>query len=239
MKYQTITNETGATERAVFYWLCGSHEDTGKFSETLKHRLPEQTWTLYACRVEDWNCDLSPWPVRNVDKLGDFAGEGRRTLAELVHIVHETQSETVEESAVRRFVGGYSLAGLFALWALYETELFDGAASCSGSLWFPGWREYATARSLPRRVSVYLSLGRREPQTKHPLMTRVGEETQRQYERLQCDPNAENIAFHWNDGGHFSDPAGRMAAGFAWLAKENRGHDLIEKDDRGKTENDP
>lgn len=70
-------------------------------------------------------------------------------------------------------------------------------------------------------------------------MAHVGEETQRQYERLQCDPNAENIAFHWNDGGHFSDPAGRMAAGFAWLAKENRGHDLIEKDDRGKTENDP
>ena len=218
MQYQTITNETGATERAAFYWLCGSHEDPVKFSETLKHRLPDQTWTLYACRVEDWNRDLSPWPVRNVDKLGDFAGEGRRTLEQLIHTVRQTQAETGDSAQLRRFVGGYSLAGLFALWALYETDMFDGTAACSASLWFPCWREYAATHTLPRRADVYLSLGRREPQTKHPLMARVGEEQQRQYERLQCDPNAENIAFHWNDGGHFSDPAGRMAAGFAWLA---------------------
>ena len=220
MQYQTITNETGATERAVFYWLCGSHEDTGKFFETLKHRLPDQTWTLYACRVEDWNRDLSPWPVRNVDKLGDFAGEGRRTLEQLIHTVRQTQAETGDSAQLRRFVGGYSLAGLFALWALYETELFDGAASCSGSLWFPCWREYAATHSLPRRADVYLSLGRREVRTKHPLMAKVEGEMQAQMERLQNDPNAETVSFVWNDGGHFTDPEGRMARGFQWLAEQ-------------------
>ena len=49
-------------------------------------------------------------------------------------------------------------------------------------------------------------------------MAKVEGEMQAQMERLQNDPNAETVSFVWNDGGHFSDPAGRMAAGFAWLA---------------------
>ncbi len=38
-----------------------------------------------------------------------------------------------------RGIAGYSLAGLFALWAVYQTGLFDRAASVSGSLWFDGF----------------------------------------------------------------------------------------------------
>ncbi|ERL11412.1 hypothetical protein HMPREF1248_0438 [Coriobacteriaceae bacterium BV3Ac1] len=32
------------------------------------------------------------------------------------------------------YISGYSLAGLFALWSLYQTDIFKGAACVSGSL---------------------------------------------------------------------------------------------------------
>ena len=130
----------------------------------------------------------------------------------------ESGGDPVAKSALERDIA--ALTDALAVLHKYakETKSLLDPKTCADVMRFDDTPEYAAARSLPRRASVYLSLGRREPQTKHPLMARVGEETQRQYERLQCDPNAENIAFHWNDGGHFSDPAGRMAAGFAWLA---------------------
>ncbi len=35
-----------------------------------------------------------------------------------------------------------AISGLFALWALYRTDFFAGAVSASGSVWFPGFREF-------------------------------------------------------------------------------------------------
>ena len=34
---------------------------------------------------------------------------------------------------------GYSLGGLFALWAVCQREAFSQCACLSGSLWYPGW----------------------------------------------------------------------------------------------------
>ncbi|MDY2610537.1 MAG: alpha/beta hydrolase-fold protein [Oscillospiraceae bacterium] len=40
-----------------------------------------------------------------------------------------------------RGIAGYSLAGLFALYAIYQTDLFSRVGSMSGSLGFPGIKE--------------------------------------------------------------------------------------------------
>ena len=45
-------------------------------------------------------------------------------------------------------IAGYSLAGLFALYALYKTDAFTRVASMSGSLWFPGIMGIPAALSL-------------------------------------------------------------------------------------------
>ena len=56
----------------------------------------------------------------------------------------------------RRFLCGYSLAGLFALWAVYQTDFFAGTAAVSPSVWYPGWLGYAEEhRALT--PAVYLS----------------------------------------------------------------------------------
>lgn len=57
---------------------------------------------------------------------------------------------------------GYSLAGLFALWTAYETDIFSAIASCSGSLWFEQWDEYVLHHQIKHESNIYLSLGGKE-----------------------------------------------------------------------------
>jgi predicted alpha/beta superfamily hydrolase len=65
-----------------------------------------------------------------------------------------------------RGVAGYSLSGLFALWALWQTDVFERAASASGSLWFPGFIDYARERTMTATPdAAYLSLGKKETKT--------------------------------------------------------------------------
>ena len=62
-----------------------------------------------------------------------------------------------------RGIAGYSLAGLFALYAICQTDLFSHVDSISGSLWFPGMKEYIFSHE-PKRCPdcMYFSLGDKE-----------------------------------------------------------------------------
>ena len=74
---------------------------------------------------------------------------------------------------VRIILGGYSLAGLFALWASTQTALFSGVAAASPSVWFPGWMEFEQQHTIQAQ-RVYLSLGDKEEHTKNTIMAAVG-----------------------------------------------------------------
>ena len=63
--------------------------------------------------------------------------------------------------SVKIILGGYSLAGLFALWASTQTNLFYGIAAASPSVWFPGWMEFEQQHPVQAQ-HIYLSLGDRE-----------------------------------------------------------------------------
>jgi predicted alpha/beta superfamily hydrolase len=113
-------------------------------------------------------------------------------------------------------IGGYSLAGFFALWAAYQTDMFMGAVAASPSVWFPGWIEYAQSHQV-KAGSVYLSLGDKEEKTRNPVMRTVGDNIRRQYELLQADPGCSDCILEMNQGNHFKEPDIRTAKGFAWL----------------------
>ena len=82
-----------------------------------------QSFCLKAVRVHEWNDDLSPWPAPAVFGNDNFGGCAARTLRFL-------QEEVLPGGTFRQaFIGGYSLAGLFALWAGYQTEYFAGFAA--------------------------------------------------------------------------------------------------------------
>jgi xylulokinase len=111
-------------------------------------------------------------------------------------------------------LGGYSLAGLFALWASYQSDRFEGIAAASPSVWFPGWIAYATEYK-PQADFVYLSLGDKEEKARNPLMAQVGNAIRKQKEILK--EQGMNTILEWNAGNHFVDSEKRMAKGFAWL----------------------
>ena len=111
-------------------------------------------------------------------------------------------------------IGGYSLAGLFALWAVYQTDVFKGAAAASPSVWFPGFVEYMRGNRI-LTGSVYLSLGDREEKTRNPVMAAVGERIREAYTLLK--DRGINTTLEWNQGNHFWDADIRTAKAFAWV----------------------
>ena len=162
-----------------------------------------------ALKVDDWNRDLSPWNAPAV--FGDEAfGDGAektlsRVLAEL------------NDSGKKYYIGGYSLAGLFALWAAFQTDKFNGIAAASPSIWFPGFVEYMRDNSI-HTPKVYLSLGDREPKTRNPVMATVGDCIRAGYEILR--EKGTVCTLEWNKGNHFNDADIRTASAFAWVMKK-------------------
>jgi predicted alpha/beta superfamily hydrolase len=153
----------------------------------------------------DWNRDLSPWPAEKVFRKGeDFAGHAADTLHEIEEWLRENGSgfSTV-------IIAGYSLAGLFALYAAAQSGRFAGCVSASGSLWFPGFQEWLAEHPLHCRT-VYLSLGDQEKNARNPLMASVETKTYGIFGTLKSYTDCE---LKMNPGNHFNDPEGRLCAG--------------------------
>lgn len=179
---------------------------------------------LAAFRVADWDKDLSPWPAPPVfgdESFGDGAAQTLATIEETL-LPALIQKLALDEK-VPVILGGYSLAGLFALWSIYQTDRFAAAAAVSPSVWFPDWLAYAGART-PKADAVYLSLGGREEKTRNPVMATVGDCIRRQHTILK-DQGVPTV-LEWNPGNHFKDPDKRCAKGFVWclerLEKKSR-----------------
>ena len=176
---------------------------------------------MKAVKVGSWNDDLSPWQAPPVFGSEGFAGGAEETLKYVTEqlipeLTGGKDGLTVSKSVPRIFIGGYSLAGFFALWAAYQTDLSKGVAAASPSVWFPGWIEYAGSRNIETE-KVYLSLGDREEKTRNPVMRTVGDNIRRQYELLKADPACSKCTLEMNHGNHFKDPDLRTAKAFAWL----------------------
>ena len=168
--------------------------------------LTDADFRLVALKVNDWNSDLSPWKAPAVFGKDGFGDGAEATLDELLEIVRD-QTKTYH-------IGGYSLAGLFALWAAYQTDAFSGVAAASPSVWFPRFTDYMEERKIQSRA-VYLSLGDKESRARNLVMATVGERIQKAYSILTQRGVA--CTLEWNAGNHFKDADMRTAKGFAWL----------------------
>ena len=169
-------------------------------------RLTSMDFCLIAVKVRSWNQDLSPWKAPAVfgnQDFGNGAADFLKTITELCSDPHKTY-----------YLGGYSLAGLFSLWAAYQTNLFAGIAAASPSVWFPGFLDYAKTHKF-QSSCVYLSLGDREERTKNSVMAAVGDcirayDNWLKEQKIQC-------TLEWNKGNHFQDPGLRTARAFSWV----------------------
>ena len=174
-------------------------------------------FALAAFSIRDWNKELSPWEAPPVFGKQPFGGGAGETLAFLTErLLPALRERCAMGKEIALCLGGYSLAGLFALWAGTQTSLFTGLAAASPSVWFPGWLDYVKANPISAPY-VYLSLGDREERAKNPVMASAGNCIREQYALLQGEHCA---AQEWNPGNHFQQSEQRTAKAFLWLARQ-------------------
>ena len=174
-------------------------------------------FTLVSISNLDWNHDMVPWdspPVfRNAESCTGGADDYLRHLT--TEIIPTAEKELAGVPSWRG-IAGYSLAGLFALYAIYQTDMFSRVGCMSGSLWFPGFKEYIFSHEPKRRPDcIYFSLGDKEAKTRNPILKTVQENT----EEIRAFYQSKGIdtVFQLNPGNHFVQGIERTIAGIQWL----------------------
>ena len=164
-----------------------------------------------------WDDDLTPWPCPPLRKREHpFGGKADAFLERLTgELLPQIRAGLPAEPAYT-VIAGYSLAGLFALYAAWCSEAFAAAVSASGSLWYPDFTAFLREHPpQPVLRTVYLSLGDAEPRTRHPLMGAVGQDTEETAAILR--DRGLRTTFEWNEGNHFRDEDLRTAKGIRWV----------------------
>ena len=203
-----ITYEYGNPEAdTVLIQLTGEHELASLENEVREiEKRTFKEFRFIATKVENWNDDLSPWKAPAVFKTEDFCGGASKTLENIIALCADKNR--------KYYIGGYSLAGLFALWAACQTDIFSGVAAASPSVWFPGFIDYMKTYKM-KSQNVYLSLGDREEKTRNPVMAQIGNCIKEEYRCLL--ENGINCILEWNKGNHFKEADIRTAKAFAWI----------------------
>lgn len=177
----------------------------------------DRNFSLVAFKIEDWNSELTPWEMPLLRGKGNFGDGATRTLEFIKNDLIPALSECINagNNGIKYILGGYSLAGLFSLWSGYQTDIFEGIAAVSPSVWYKKWIEYVeTEKTLSEKI--YLSLGDTEEKTKHQILSKIGDNIRKQYEILEKSENVKTV-LEWNEGNHFKNPDIRTAKGFLWV----------------------
>ncbi len=214
---KTVTIYPSAGWGRPIVYLNTFGEEGGQVYEALqKGDCPD--FTLVAISGLDWNRDMSPWdnpPVFKED--APFTGGADSYLQLLTEKIVPEAEKQVPGGVSWRGLAGYSLAGLFAIYSMYyHTKLFSRIASASGSLWFPGFKEYVFSHEMmvkPERC--YFSLGDKEHRTRNPYMKTVQEDTEA-IAAFFREKGVETV-LQMNPGNHFKEAAERMARGIRWM----------------------
>ena len=200
--------------------MTGEHE-----LQSIDHEvtvIAQSSWNFLfaAIPVESWNDALSLWKSPAVWGKQGFGGNAADTLRFLTEQVVPTLKQQFDlPENVKIILGGYSLAGLFALWASTQTNLLYGVAAASPSVWFPGWTEFEEQHPIQAQC-IYLSLGDKEEHTKNAVMAVVGDNIRTLHSQLTA--RGVDCALEWNSGGHFKDADLRTAKAFRWVMEESR-----------------
>ena len=175
--------------------------------------LSPTPFVLATVELEDWIIDLMPWPDRNISREEEAGRHAPDTLRYILDALIPELKRCFGDRPV--ILGGYSLGGLFALWAAGQTDGFKALAAASPSVWIKDWIPYAT-KQPPMTEAIYLSLGEREEHVKNRAIARVGDCLREQYALLQRQMGPDRCTLVWEEGNHFTDNEGRLARAFAW-----------------------
>jgi len=211
MKTNIYTNTTESAP--VIYLNVYDGDGSDVWEQCIEMSLPPVTLVVLSDIA--WDEQLSPWKAEPVFKQDNFTGGADEYLHELVtSVIPEVEAKLLP--VTKRCIAGYSLAGLFAAYAVYSTDMFDSMVSASGSFWFPGFIEYMKAHSVSNNLKcAYLSLGNKEHKVRNPVMSTVLSRTREAEEILRSA--GVKVIYEENPGNHFTEPAHRTAKGIEWV----------------------
>ena len=234
----SIHTQMSSVAGAPIVYLLGDVADNSPI------QVPEGV-SLVNIGVDLWEENFSPWYAPRVFAKGPNFGDGaQKTLDTLINqVVPWAESDLTEPPAYRVLVG-YSLAGLFSLWAGVSQQVargrqpddapsqpgaphvdtpvatFQRIGAVSGSFWFPGLLDYVDQQLNGGAVGLthaYLSLGDREARTPNPQIMHVRENAELLASRLESA--GITSMFELNRGNHFQNVEGRMQKALDWLVK--------------------
>lgn len=203
-----------AENRPVIY-LTTYNDDGGEIYEEIQ-KGSYTDFTLVTVSGLNWEAELSPWAAGNLFKYSEMFTGGADAYLQFLTQQVLPQAEADLNGILWRGLAGYSLAGLFTIYALYKTDLFNRAASMSGSLWYPGFKDFALQNTLCKTPQhLYLSLGDKEARARNQYLKTVQQCTEElavHYRSLSI-----NTFYELNPGGHYRDIIKRSASGIKWL----------------------
>ncbi len=169
-----------------------------------------------------WDEELSPWAYEPIVAKDDhFTGEADQYLYVLESKIIPWVKNLIPGEQ-KQILHGYSMGGLFALYAAHKSTCFDAYAAPSGSVWYPNFVDYVKQQGYKRiPKAIYLSLGDLESKTKNSWLSQT-EENMRMLQDYYCEQNIIST-FELNSGNHFKDVGKRIARGLYWTLTQLKG----------------
>ncbi len=207
-----------------------SHEDSVQPLLQACARQGTGRFHLLSIEVNSWDSDLTPWPADGLEEGTRFGGQASTTAQVLEEQILPWAEQALPAAPSCRLLAGYSLGGLFALWAGLQSRVYDVLLCVSGSLWYPGFADWVLETPVPGQLqAVYFSLGKKEVRTRNPALQQTGEIMETLCRHFEAAGRKSTAI--WNPGTHFTEVPWRLARALTWGLQETGN-----AEDRGRKE---
>ena len=239
----SIRAQMSSVAGAPIVYLLGDVADNSPI------QVPEGV-SLVNIGVDLWEENFSPWCAPRVFAKGPNFGDGaQKTLDTLINqVIPWAESELREPPAYRALVG-YSLAGLFSLWAGVTqagvspqvargcqpddvssqpgaprvdalAATFQRIGAVSGSFWFPGLLDYVEQQLSGGAVGpTHAYLSLGDREARTPNPQIMHVRENAELLASKLDNAGITSTFELNRGNHFQNVEGRMQKALNWLVK--------------------
>lgn len=170
--------------------------------------------------------DYTPWPLQSSEAMPkDFGGKAAEHLKFITtKVIPVCESEYgFASSADKRAIGGYSLGGLFSLYAAVNTDLFGTVLSCSSTLWYPDFLAYLKEHPFKApHPKLYMSVGDEEGLTATNLTNHQIPNTMMLKDLLEPKFQPVDFKFTLEEGNHGNNISGRARCAIEWVEENCR-----------------
>ncbi len=192
--------------------ILNTTQDEGQDVYGALCKMTNRDFVLAAISGLNWGHDMTPWEVPAIPHGDPCTGGADEYIEDLKEEILPDILSRLDFTPSFTMLAGYSLAGLFAIYCTYKTDIFDRVASISGSLWYPGFMDFVESNEMVRKPDkMYISLGDKEAKTRIKTMQSVRANTDRLasfYKESGID-----LTYEINPGNHFTDIVKRTAKG--------------------------